>query len=229
MEVLMSKLRIMFVSLLALFALGAVASASASAAACTASTGGGCLEEAGNLVASVAVSGEKKAGTTSELEVEGLGKIVCTTAKNSGSLEGSASGGIGVLPFKITFTGCTLSGSPTCTVLTTGGTKTGEIVTENIEGDVKEKSGTSGVVLFVASAASGTFALVEVAVCEKASKLNITGKQTCEFLLMETVSETHTLECLTTGSELFNGTKKAKFALDEVITSKAAKGSLGSF
>jgi hypothetical protein len=220
----MSKLRIMFVSLLALFALGAVASASASAAACTASTGGGCLEEAGNLVATVAVSGAKKAGTTSELIVEGLGTIVCTGATNSGSLEGTALAGITALPFKITFTGCTLPG---CIVLGTGGVTTGEIITEEIDGAVMEKLGTSGVVVF--SANSTNFALIEVSGCEKAAKLNITGKQTCSFLLMETEATTHMLECLTTGSELFNGTKKVKFALTEVITSKAAKGSLGSF
>jgi hypothetical protein len=228
MEVFMSKLRIMLVSIFAVFALAAVASASASAAECAASTKGGCIEESKALVESISVTGSKEAETASELEVTGIGKIVCTTASNSGALDSSASSGVLVLPFIITFTGCVLNAHPTCTVLTTGGTTTGTVATKEIEGSVTAKSGTSGIVAFKST---GTlFAEVEIAGCEQAAKIKVSGTQECKFLLMETESTEHLLACATTESKLKNGEKTAFFSLTEVIkTTNPAKGSLELF
>jgi hypothetical protein len=212
-------------SMLALFAVGAVASASASAAECPdtvkgkdvaiCKTTGGVKKE---VEGTFTFTSKKKAGTTSELKVENGPDIVCTAAENTGKIVATNSS-LKITHLVITFTICKVVNTPeteaeckvTEPIVANGGG------TEGIEGNWLEEK-TSPITF--KPAVGTTFAEVTitgVGCIFKVAKAKVVGEQECNLVTPETEALNHVIECTFAGSKLKFGAalNKAEFKLTE--------------
>jgi hypothetical protein len=199
----MTKFRLLLVSMLAVFAVGAVASTAAMAANnCTTLAGAQCLVVKELLTETIKATGTKKAGTTSKLVVAGIGTVVCTTANAIGTLDETTTG-ILVLKLVIAFSGsCKLEGHVACKVAEPINTKeiggtlviAGGVGTETFKPETPEE-----------------FATVNISGCEQEAIIKVTGSQKCKIPAIETEAATHELKCATTESSLKDGAKVAEF------------------
>jgi len=186
-------------------ALGAAVSATASAAECTTSTGGACISILKVLTESTVILANTEAAPV--LEAEGIGKVECEKGVAEPTLDETASEGLLILPFDITFSGaCKLAGAENkeCKVKE-------PILTANISGTVTSTlEGTTGDANF--SPSEGTlFATVNISKCEHEANIVVKGTQLCSIPKIEEEVTLHTLECLAGDGMLKNGTKKAEF------------------
>lgn len=214
----MAKIRLIVIGAFAVLVLGATQAASASAAACASLAKAGCISQEGELQATLPVTGAKKAGTGSELEVAEIGKIECTAAATSATLEETETEGVLALPFHIVFTGCKLAGHANCEVLDPVKLTNGTVETLGIKGKIESIAANVGKVTFEPEVAAGEFAVVEVVNCTQAVTIKVKGTQECKVQKVETQEKAHELTCATTESKLKDGTKLAVFSLTELLT-----------
>lgn len=202
------------VSALALLAVGAVASASASAAKCVAQTGALCQEIAGELVteAKYLILDQD---AESNLAVEGIGTVNCKLVE--GSFTGDEvekSAGL-ILKLALKFTECTLVGHAACKVKE-------PIETKPIKGTIPAFTGTTGKVTFEPEAGT-EFATVTITGCEQEAIIKVSGTQGAALPTVTTEATEHTVEALTTESNLKDGAKVATFGLTVKIELESLK------
>jgi hypothetical protein len=226
----MTKVKLLVLSMLAVFAVSLVASATASAEmeACKTKTGAEfvlCVEKpAGSglllVETSVGFVSRKVPGTASALEIPELpAKIVCEDATNTGQFDAPvAPRGVQILKLVISFTGCTeeKEGSTICTVAE-------PITTTAINGVFTLVSGTTTIAF---APTTGTeFSTVRVnsttghtCTAAASSPLKVTGTQECTAPEIETVDRiTHVLVCAASGSHLKAAAKTTTFAIEEEV------------
>jgi hypothetical protein len=198
----MTKVRMLLASVLALLAVGAVASASASAAACAAQTGSVCQSVAGELTleAKYLVLAQT---ASSKLKVEGIGTVLCT--KIQGAYTGDEvekSAGL-VLKLVLKFSVCSLEGHAACKV-------TEPIETVSIKGEIPAFTGTTGKVTFAPEAGT-EFAKVTISGCEQEAIIKVTGTQGAALPTVTTEAVEHEVNAAATESNLKDGAKLATF------------------
>jgi hypothetical protein len=214
----MKKAKWLFAMALLVFAVtgATVVAASASAAECTTLEGSWCIVLADNvtLTPELKLAGEKEASSESELEVEGLGKIVCEKAAATATLleveKPATTPFVDGLVIKFSG-GCKLVGKAACTVAE-------PITTKAISG-TSEPLPEADFLFKPEAGAEAEFASVTISGCEQASTLHIKGVTLCQASLTEIaeLKAKHVLTCTRTPNGLFNGTKPAFFALKEVL------------
>jgi hypothetical protein len=198
----MRKIRMLLASMLAMFAIGAVASASASAAGCTAEVGAQCLEFLGELTA------EEKfevLGANSALTVAAIGTVLCNDVHAENALLLEVTGKpVAVDKLVLNFSGeCKLDGHATCKVtepiktVAIGGTL-GTIAAGTATATFKPEAGTE-------------FAKVTISGCEQEAIIKVTGEQLCKVPAITTEAVEHELTCAASESNLKDGTKLAEF------------------
>jgi hypothetical protein len=226
----MTKVKLLLLSMLAVFAVSAVASATASAEMELCKTKEGadfvlCVEKpAGSglllVETSVAFVSRKTPGTASALEIPAIpAKITCEKAANTGQFDTPEEPrGVQILKLTISFTGCTEAeeGSTICTVAE-------PITTAAINGVFTLVGGTTTVEF---APTTGTeFSTIRVNsksghTCTSAasSPLKVSGTQTCTAPNIENTDYiTHLLQCAGSGSKLKAAGHEAVFTLEEEV------------
>jgi hypothetical protein len=233
----MSRIRLILLSLFAVFAVSAVASASASAEVCGAGEGGGdvalCIEKeeiaSPGHHAKIPVESKIVAGTVATLTVTGGPIIVCKKADDEGefdrgkdnpseSLELEDSFNPEISDLKITFTECEVSNAKTkCEV-------TEPIVAEgggdNLDARFKEADNEHVLI----KPSQGTV-FTKITIKAKAGQEcvlaitegEVTGEQECELPGAAVEKVEHEVKCNTTGSKLKFAGKVATFSVRENV------------
>jgi hypothetical protein len=217
----MKKVRIVLLSMFAVLAMGVVAS-SAQAAPCASSPGNQCLDLNGELTATTNLTTEIVAGSKSELEIEGLGKIVCNKVGNSATSvieEPAAGGSVLIMNAVIEFSGeCKLVGT-TCKV-------TEAIKTLPLDGTITFEGAVADVT-FTPEGEAGKdlhFADIILSNCEQEATLKITRGTTENFVLCtvekpEELIADHTIVCANAGKTtgLLGAGKPAGFTIKALV------------
>jgi hypothetical protein len=208
----MSRIRLIMLSMLAVFAFAAVASASASAATCEAgdeakdeyTVCSGAKEFPGTLTNSVKTTKAVLSSTVLGVEV----KIECT----EGAIENKENGKDNTSVGKISFTKCkVLKPAKGCAVAE-------PIVAEFT--DALSPPPAAPKDTFTGAGEGGAFAAIEfrnngseTCVLGDKSRFEVTGSQLCTFdTAIATEQKTHEVKCATSGSKLKLGANEAKFS-----------------
>jgi hypothetical protein len=222
----MSRIRLIMLSLFAMFAMSAVASASASAEACHSHP---IWERTTMCIENVEVNSPGETPITipftstsgvSRLVVTGLGTITCQKDKNVGEFDiaadkGSDSAQVSVSDLRITFEECELEGAANCEVP--------NIVVEGGTGDNLDGTFVSFEQIAFSPSEGTIFTVIKLKnkagkTCAAAGSYNVTGKQKCKLINPEAENKTHELDCKATESELEVGGKKATFESKDKVT-----------
>jgi len=199
-----NRLRVLLVSMLAVFAVSAVASASASAA------NHEYFVEGVALGATETVSGTS---AVSKLEAPGLITIECATDSFTGTIEPK-----GLSTATVKFKTCTVVGAATCKVAEpiefTANNKLTVLLNEaNVfgPGDLFEPP------------TGKEFVTITITGCALEGKYVAEGKQQCILPAGETELVKHEIECKPKGSEIHLKAKEAKFTSTETVELSGAK------
>jgi hypothetical protein len=208
----MTKVRMLLISMLALLAIGAVASASASAA-CTSLTGGVCQLVETELTATAKYVILLQA-VDADLAVTGIGTVLCKDVSGKYTGDEEPTGPALILGLVLIFTECVLDEHPLCKI-------TEPIETKTINAEIP--AWTTAFAKAEFSPAEGTeFATVNISGCEQEAIIKVTGKQGARILEPTTLAEQHTVEALASESTLKDGAKATTFS----VTLKAELESL---
>jgi hypothetical protein len=226
----MSRIRLIFLGLLALVAVGVVASTSGAeppGAACSSVTTapGYCVAEAPLVSASETVTGTS-GGSILKATIAGVtSEIKCETGKSSGTIEGGIAGAIGKSKIKITFETCKLLAPAHCKLTAAEETKikTTELMGELqlVGGKILDKLEPKGSAAFAGISIEGETSSCVIAEVGKPETYSVTGSQLCEVdsskAGAETEAEKHKLICKAAGSSnLMIGTNPAEIT-DETM------------
>jgi hypothetical protein len=214
----MKRVRLLLLStlpMLAMFVVGGVGATTASAAGCElrAVAGEWCFAVELNgtleLTTEAKFTSYKDPGTTSGLELEGLGTVECEKAHDEGTFLNGGAPQIDGLTVEF-------SGNCKYTENNTGCTFKEPITTTPILGEFSLNAATLLPQVMFTSETGTFFAYVQAtgSSCEKATKAVIDGKQKCISTTIEEDLLSHLLLCLKSESELKNGTKTASFEVD---------------
>jgi hypothetical protein len=194
-----NRFRVLLVSLLAVFAVSAVASASASASACPAEHEGDyaiCYEGTefeGKLEGTSGVSILKSTVLTKEVEIECTADTISVTAEDSGKSKG-----------ELHFTNCKVNKPAGCKV------------TEPIVAKFTDQLNTPPAAITDTFTGSGTaeeFTAIKITGCALEGTYKIKGKQTCSFdANIGTDQVEHEVICTFAGSALKLGSEPATFS-----------------
>jgi hypothetical protein len=224
----MSRVRLIFLGVLALVAVGVVASTSGAeppGAACSNVTTapGYCVAEAPLVSASETVTGTS-GGSILKATIAGVtSEIKCETGKSTGTIEGGVAGTAGKSKTKITFETCKLLAPAHCKLTAAQETKikTTELVGELqlVGGKILDKLEPK-VGAFASISIEGESSLCGIGEVGKPETYNVTGSQLCEVDSSKTEAETetekHKIICKNAGSSLKIGENKAEIT-DETM------------
>lgn len=226
----MTRLKVILLSLFAVFAVSAVASASASAKTCddATTTEDACLyvETTERISEEFAFTGTKTAATESKLEVAGGPVIKCTVANASGKLTAQGDG-VNADDVVIEFKTCTVTNTANCEVKEPIiAEANGNFSTGNRVVDFREDGIGPFTTIVLKSIAPNTCLFATTGA-------KITGHQECKLeataALIETEATTHKIECVVGDSkDLHYKNLAAKFELNETVSLGGKTFSLGA-
>jgi hypothetical protein len=209
----MSRVRLIFLGVLAVVAVSAVASASGAeplVGTCKSveKTPGYCIATLPLESASEEVTGTS-GGSILKATIAGVtSEIKCETGKSTGTIEDGVAGAVGKSKTKITFETCKLLAPAHCKLTAAEETKikTTELMgeLELVGGKILDKLEPKGSAAFAGISIEGESSLCGIAEVGIAKTFNVTGSQLCEvdtsIAGAETEAEKHKLICKASGS-----------------------------